>query len=134
MLTPIPDLASLKSEQEDAANSEMKTALADAAAVEEEAAPLPFEDDEHSLATTAARRQDETAARDQGHDGSSEQSESCVRSHSDKEIDTWWECDYCSRAFASLDLASAHEELCCFNKSKTASNNTLGGQGKVSRS
>ena len=29
----------------------------------------------------------------------------------DKQPDTWWECDYCSRAFASLDLASAHEEV-----------------------
>ena len=31
---------------------------------------------------------------------------------SDKEVDTWWECDFCARAFASLELASAHEATC----------------------
>jgi hypothetical protein len=140
LLTPMPDLASLNSElseQEDATSSETKTALAEAAVVEEEEASLPHEHDERSLATTAARRQDKTAAPDQAPDeapeGCSEQSESCVRSHSDKEVDTWWECDYCSRAFASLDEASEHEESCCANKSKTASINTPGGQEKVRR-
>ena len=29
--------------------------------------------------------------------------------------DTWWECDYCSRAFGSLDVASAHELVCVRN-------------------
>ena len=31
------------------------------------------------------------------------------------EKETWWECDYCSRAFVSLDVASAHELKCSRN-------------------
>ena len=31
------------------------------------------------------------------------------------EKETWWECDYCSRAFTSLEVASTHELKCSRN-------------------
>ncbi len=46
-------------------------------------------------------------------DGKEEEHTNRATKGADKE--TWWECDYCSRAFASLDVASAHELKCSRN-------------------
>ena len=37
------------------------------------------------------------------------------KEQTENEKETWWECDYCSRAFTSLEVASTHELKCSRN-------------------
>ena len=42
-----------------------------------------------------------------------------------KDEDTWWECDFCGRAFPSLERASSHEEQCHLNPSLSSLTNVF---------
>ena len=51
-------------------------------------------------------------------DGTGEHANSETAPGAADKVETWWECDFCSRAFESLALASTHEERCARNPAR----------------
>ena len=51
-------------------------------------------------------------------DGAGEHDKSETASGAAEKVETWWECDFCSRAFETLALASTHEERCARNPAR----------------
>ena len=102
--------------QQEAAEKEVENARNEEVKANDDPSHLQYAAESHddcSKSQADVVQEQPTAVRDTNTASEEEVSSGSDAGTQDKE--TWWECDYCSRAFASLDLASAHEVSCARN-------------------